>query len=69
MWKWEDTAGMQKATQHLAQGRTGRELQEQAKAAGWGKLGEGGSDGGFGWLECDEKHLDGWVVTEEMSTT
>lgn len=41
----------------------------QAKAGGWGKLGEGGSDGGFGWLECDEKHLDGWVVTKDMSTT
>lgn len=43
-------------------GRTGRELQEQAKAGGWVKLGEGGPDRGFGWLECDEKHLD-------MSTT
>lgn len=43
------------ATQHSAQGRTGRELQ----AGRWGKPGEGGLDfggpsrpeAGFGWLE------------------
>lgn len=46
------------ATQHLAQGRTGRELQGRQKAGRWGKPGEGGLDSGgpsrpeagLGWL-------------------
>lgn len=32
MWKWEDTAGMQKATQHLAQ----RKDRQRAPGAGKG---------------------------------